>query len=246
MAQKVQVLLIDDLDGGEADETVTFALDGKAYEIDLNEANAQRFRNMLEPFRSKARRAGTGNLQARGVHFAPSKAVLRSDDSPKIRTWARRHQLPVNERGRVPSEIEAAYRAFQKSDDGPLRRLLEQRGLNPDKVQDDASRAAREEAEQQAASAPTAPSSDEVNRRRAKNAGPLSAAQLERLRRMATADDGRATSTGKSGDATSFEALTSRGLANMVGENIYEITTVGRLWFDAHGISPTPAVSSKS
>ena len=50
MAQKVQVLLVDDLDGGEADETVTFALDGKTYEIDLTTANADKLRDALEPY----------------------------------------------------------------------------------------------------------------------------------------------------------------------------------------------------
>ena len=40
MAQKVEVHLEDDLDGGPADDTVTFALDGKDYEIDLSTANA--------------------------------------------------------------------------------------------------------------------------------------------------------------------------------------------------------------
>ncbi|CAM5611462.1 hypothetical protein SBADM41S_11915 [Streptomyces badius] len=50
MAQKVQVLLVDDLDGVEADETVTFALDGKTYEIDLATANADKLRGLLEPY----------------------------------------------------------------------------------------------------------------------------------------------------------------------------------------------------
>lgn len=50
MAQKVQVLLVDDLDGGEADETVTFALDGKTYEIDLTTTNADKLRGLLEPY----------------------------------------------------------------------------------------------------------------------------------------------------------------------------------------------------
>ncbi|WP_141275556.1 histone-like nucleoid-structuring protein Lsr2, partial [Streptomyces cacaoi] len=64
MAQKVQVLLVDDLDGGEADETVTFALDGKTYEIDLNTTNADKLRSALEPFLKSGRR--TGGRSARG------------------------------------------------------------------------------------------------------------------------------------------------------------------------------------
>lgn len=58
VAQKVQVLLVDDLDGGEADETVTFALDGKTYEIDLTTANADKLRGLLEPYVKGGRRTG--------------------------------------------------------------------------------------------------------------------------------------------------------------------------------------------
>lgn len=58
MAQKVQVLLVDDLDGVEADETVTFALDGKTYEIDLTTANADKLRGLLEPYTKGGRRTG--------------------------------------------------------------------------------------------------------------------------------------------------------------------------------------------
>lgn len=58
MAQKVQVLLVDDLDGGEADETVTFALDGKTYEIDLTTANADKLRGLLDPYLKGGRRTG--------------------------------------------------------------------------------------------------------------------------------------------------------------------------------------------
>ena len=58
MAQKVQVLLVDDLDGGEADETVTFALDGKTYEIDLTTSNADKLRGLLDPYVKGGRRTG--------------------------------------------------------------------------------------------------------------------------------------------------------------------------------------------
>ena len=47
MAQRVQIILEDDYDGGEADETVSFALDGAEYEIDLSTANATELRNAL-------------------------------------------------------------------------------------------------------------------------------------------------------------------------------------------------------
>ena len=58
MAQKVQVLLVDDIDGSDADETVTFSLDGVSYEIDLTDANAQKLRDDLSTWIGHARRAG--------------------------------------------------------------------------------------------------------------------------------------------------------------------------------------------
>ncbi|CAM5341078.1 hypothetical protein SANTM175S_06449 [Streptomyces antimycoticus] len=60
MAQKVQVLLVDDLDGGEADETVTFSLDGKSYEIDLTTTNADKLRDALEPYTKGGRHRWPG------------------------------------------------------------------------------------------------------------------------------------------------------------------------------------------
>src|SRR6478736_1378211 len=58
VAQRVVVTLSDDIDGGEAAETVTFALDGKSYEIDLSEANASKLRDDLASWIGHARRAG--------------------------------------------------------------------------------------------------------------------------------------------------------------------------------------------
>jgi hypothetical protein len=55
MAQKVQVLLVDDIDGGTADETVTFALDGVSYEIDLTSAHAAELRDALGTWVGHAR-----------------------------------------------------------------------------------------------------------------------------------------------------------------------------------------------
>ena len=40
MAQRVLVTLADDLDGGEAAETIAFGVDGQWYEIDLSSQNA--------------------------------------------------------------------------------------------------------------------------------------------------------------------------------------------------------------
>ena len=58
MAQKIQTVFVDDLDGSEAEGTVRFGLDGSEYEIDLNAGHAQALREALAPYVSAARRAG--------------------------------------------------------------------------------------------------------------------------------------------------------------------------------------------
>ncbi|MCX4731338.1 Lsr2 family protein [Streptomyces sp. NPDC059832] len=106
MAQKVQVLLVDDLDGGEADETVTFALDGKTYEIDLTTSNADKLRGLLEPYTKGGRRTGGRASAGRGK----GRAVTGGNkDTAEIRKWARENGHNVNDRGRVPAEIREAY-----------------------------------------------------------------------------------------------------------------------------------------
>ncbi|MER6911054.1 Lsr2 family protein [Streptomyces sp. NPDC000594] len=106
MAQKVQVLLVDDLDGGEADETVTFALDGKTYEIDLTTANADKLRNLLEPYAKNGRRTGGRASSGRGKGRA---AASGNKDTAEIRAWAKANGYEVNDRGRVPATVREAY-----------------------------------------------------------------------------------------------------------------------------------------
>ncbi|MGQ5602940.1 histone-like nucleoid-structuring protein Lsr2 [Streptomyces sp. EKS3.2] len=107
MAQKVQVLLVDDLDGGEADETVTFALDGKTYEIDLTTANADKLRGLLEPFVKGGRK--TGGRSSAGSRGRASASKGGSEDTAAIRAWAKDNGFEVNDRGRVPASIREAY-----------------------------------------------------------------------------------------------------------------------------------------
>lgn len=107
MAQQVKVLLIDDLNGGEADETVTFALDGVTYEIDLNEKNADKLRGLLDPYAGSGRRIG-GRSQLRRSGRAPV-AAKGSGDTAKVRAWAKEKGYTVSDRGRVPATIREAY-----------------------------------------------------------------------------------------------------------------------------------------
>jgi hypothetical protein len=104
MAQKVQVLLVDDLDGGEADETVSFSLDGVSYEIDLNSNNANKLRDSLTPFVEHARKAGVGRRRR-------SRAASSRERSADIRAWAKTHGIEVNERGRIPASVVEQYEA---------------------------------------------------------------------------------------------------------------------------------------
>ena len=103
MAQKVQVILVDDIDGGSATETVSFSLDGTAYEIDLNQANASRMRDALAPYVGTARRLGGRSSAGKG------RSRGRNNKTAEIRAWARDNGHKVNERGRIPGDIVAAY-----------------------------------------------------------------------------------------------------------------------------------------
>ncbi len=104
MAQKTQVILLDDLDGGSADETVTFGLDGVTYEIDLSSANAAALRDNLAQYVASGRRVGGRSSGGRG------RGKRTGDNrTPEIRAWAREHGHKVNERGRIPASVVAAW-----------------------------------------------------------------------------------------------------------------------------------------
>jgi len=110
VAQKHIVQLIDDIDGGDASETVSFALDGATYAIDLSAANAARLRDALAPYVANARRGSrgpgrpTGSRRGRGA---------RSDreQTQAIREWARKNGHKVGEKGRIPATVLEAYHA---------------------------------------------------------------------------------------------------------------------------------------
>ncbi|MEY9214634.1 Lsr2 family protein [Thermobifida halotolerans] len=109
MAQKVQVLLIDDLDGGEAEETVSFGIDGSTYEIDLSGDNAARLRAALAPFVEAARKAPAKRAAGRGKQrTAPNR-----DRSAEIRAWAKAAGKQVSDRGRIPQAIVDEYHAVR-------------------------------------------------------------------------------------------------------------------------------------
>jgi hypothetical protein len=108
MAQKVQVLLVDDVDGSSADETVTFALDGVTYEIDLTSARASELRDAFATWVGHARKVGGRSSSARPATRRPSRG---SSDASAIRDWAKEQGLAVSERGRISAEVRQAYDA---------------------------------------------------------------------------------------------------------------------------------------
>ena len=107
MAQKLQVLLIDDLDGGEATETVSFSLDGTGYEIDLSTDNAGKLRTDFAQYIDHARKGTGGSRPRRGrARTGPGR-----ERSAEIRAWAKQRGDNVSERGRIPATIIAEYEA---------------------------------------------------------------------------------------------------------------------------------------
>ena len=110
MAQKVQVLLVDDLDGGEASETVSFSLDGTAYEIDLSSVNADKLRKDFAQYIDHARKGGGGGGGG-GRRRGRARSGPGRERSAEIRAWARQRGHKVSERGRIPASIISEYEA---------------------------------------------------------------------------------------------------------------------------------------
>jgi hypothetical protein len=112
MAQRVNVVLVDDLDGSDAVETVSFALDGVDYEIDLNEQHASELRNALSLYVGHGRR--TGGRRRTSSAGGSKRSAASSAGGPsaaEIRTWARENGYDVPERGRVSADVREAYAA---------------------------------------------------------------------------------------------------------------------------------------
>ena len=100
MAQRIQTLLIDDLDGGEAAGTVRFGLDGAEYEIDLSAAHSDELRKELQQYLAHARRTGGAARAAR---------TRRAIAAVKVREWAKEQGIDVKDRGRVPANVVEQY-----------------------------------------------------------------------------------------------------------------------------------------
>ena len=107
MAQRVNVVLVDDIDGSDAAETVSFGLDGAVYEIDLSKSNARKLREALSLYVGSARRVSrSGRSAPRGGR---STARAGREQTQAIREWARSNGYAVSDRGRVPAVVLEAY-----------------------------------------------------------------------------------------------------------------------------------------
>ena len=117
MAQRVNVVLVDDIDGGDAAETVSFALDGADYEIDLSDTHATELRDALSVYVGHGRRISGRRKNAGGASRRTSSGASASNgtgtgaSAADIRSWARENGYTVPDRGRVSAEVREAYAA---------------------------------------------------------------------------------------------------------------------------------------
>jgi hypothetical protein len=113
--RNVTVTLVDDLDQTRADETVSFGLDGRDYEIDLSKAHAGELRKMVSRYTVVARRAKTA------VRRAPRRTQADRERARQIRAWAVAMGLMTSERGRIPEHVTHEYEATRRAAAAPLR-----------------------------------------------------------------------------------------------------------------------------
>jgi hypothetical protein len=111
MAQRVQVVLSDDIDGSEGAETVNFSYNGVEYELDLSEKNAKKFHDNMQFYADHGRRVG--GRARRGS--APAKTTKVSADNVTIRAWARANGIQVPDRGRISGSVREQFEAAQAS-----------------------------------------------------------------------------------------------------------------------------------
>jgi hypothetical protein len=111
VAQKIQTLFIDDIDGGAAEGTVRFALDGTEYEIDLNSKHTEELRSALGKYVSNARKVGGGARRGGRAAGRGGRGVGPTLNTTEIRNWARSQGIEIKDRGRVPAEVVAKYQA---------------------------------------------------------------------------------------------------------------------------------------
>src|ERR1700748_712714 len=111
VAQKITTLFIDDIDGGAAEGTVRFALDGTEYEIDLNAKHSEELRSGLGKYVTHDRRVGATPRRAGRAAGRAGRGVGSTLNTTEIRNWARKNGYDIKDRGRVPADLVAKYQA---------------------------------------------------------------------------------------------------------------------------------------
>ena len=107
MAQRTVVTMTDDVDGTVASETVTFAVEGVSYEIDLTAEHAAQLRGTLAPFVAAGRRVGGAGRRA----SVRAGKVATGYSAPAVRAWAASNHIDIPARGRIPAAVVERYRA---------------------------------------------------------------------------------------------------------------------------------------
>src|SRR3954468_12415522 len=106
MAREVIEKLVDDLDGGDAVETVSFALDGTSFEIDLSRKNAAAFRRTFDRYVKGGRRSSSsGGRRHKAAASTNGSKPKRKFDIARLRDWATANDVPVPARGRIPQAV---------------------------------------------------------------------------------------------------------------------------------------------
>lgn len=114
MAQRVQVVLSDDIDGSEGAETVHFSYNGVDYELDLSEKNAKKFHDNMQFYADHGRRVG-GRARRSSAGSVPIKTTKVGADNAAIRAWARANGIQVPDRGRISGSVREQFEAAQAS-----------------------------------------------------------------------------------------------------------------------------------
>lgn len=111
MAKETVTRLIDDLDGGEAHETLTFGLDGHSFEIDLSNKNANKLRLAVNPFLEHATPIKEQRSKRGTVRADRTDARVEKEQRQAMRQWARDSGYTIGDKGRISEEIAEAYHA---------------------------------------------------------------------------------------------------------------------------------------
>lgn len=107
MSKQVTIDLVDDIDGSEAEVTVSFRVEGKDYEIDLSATNAQKFHDVLSIYIKAGRKVSRPTRWREGKSY--DNLTDQAATPSSIRVWAKRNGYSMNSRGRIPARILEAY-----------------------------------------------------------------------------------------------------------------------------------------